>query len=250
MRRFNFTRRKKIPRGAFAISIEDGPPRTFSASFDMRSLDLPPDAKLVFEAFGPGSSVVARFPCGTVGRPAPPSACDLSAIESGSVLFNFKVVATGQHEGRILASARNIRLVMGDGRGSLLPVNPTALGHLVWRVSYNGDTPWLDVNRNIPDIMARTESDPAFAALVFPSVLAEVLTRALIIDDRRDPEDTECWQGRWLAFAMQLHPDNTPPPSDEDKDCSDRLAWIEAVQAAFAEMMHCDAQYSSVELKS
>lgn len=236
IRHINFTGRRDLPHGRFSISLTEGPPRSFDATISLEDNEFPPDSKLFIEAYSSGSSIVERFPWGTVSGPQPPEDRLLDKIPGSLVLFDFKVVATGEQEGRLLGLSRRISVVTGDGRRPLLPVNPTPLGGLVWRVSFMGDTPWLEVNNAIPDIMSRVESDSAFRSLVFPAVLAEVLQHALILDGIRDAEDTDSWQGRWLAFAMQLHPTQQPPPQHADDDFSDRLRWIEEARSAYAEL--------------
>jgi len=242
IRRFNFTGRRKLPHSIFEIWLEPGPSRRFMANVDLSQYDFPPEARLYFEASSSGSGIVLRFPWGTVAKPLPPPDPDrsLEDLPGDNATFTFKVVDESQDIGRILGIARGLSLTRGSAdsragerRESLLPVNPVAMSQEVWRVSYREDTPWLEVNANIENIMNRVQGDPAFVSLVFPAVMREVLTEALIIRGIYDVEETDRWESRWLSFGQRFHPEQIPPPEEDDADT--RREWIDQVVRGFCE---------------
>jgi hypothetical protein len=65
--------------------------------------------------------------------------------------------------------------------------------------------------------------NPLFVALVFPSVVKEVLVRLLIVDElsEEDLED-EGPEGKWLRYAKGANPE--PLPGVEEREA--RLEWI------------------------
>lgn len=231
IRRFNFTNRKKLPQSLFDISVTSGSPREFNATFDLGGFLFPPEARLYFEASSSGSGVSVRFPWGTVAAQEVPAQRSLELIPGENVRFDFKVVDETEDTGRILGIARGISLRSGgDGRRSLLPVNPVPLGQQLWRLSFEQpDTPWLEVNDAVPDIMTRAQSDPVFVALVYPAVVREILLEAMIARGHHDPEDTSSWEGCWLSFAMRFHPDLTPPSESPEL----HREWIDQVVMGF-----------------
>ena len=249
IRRFNFTGRQKLPHALFDIRLQAGPPRQFTATFDISEFRFPPDARLYFEASSSGSGIVGRFSWGTAAIPAPPEDRSLEELPGQNVNFTFKVVDESESTGRILGVARGIalnRAAEGEGerRQSLLPVNPVAMSQEIWRVSFQQDTPWLEVNSNIEDIMARAQGDPVFVSLVYPAVVREILTEALMIREIYDVEDTEKWESRWLSFGQRFHPDLAPPPEVEDADT--QREWIEQVVRGFSSHYTAKDRFVSV----
>jgi len=249
IRRFNFTGRKKLPHALFDIRLQAGPPRQFTATFDISEYQLPPNARLYFEASSSGSGIVSRFSWGTASVPAPPEDRSLEELPGQNVNFTFKVVDESESTGRILAVARGIglnRAAEGDGdrRQSLLPVNPVAMSQEIWRVSFQQDTPWLEVNSDIEDIMVRAQGDPVFVSLVYPAVVREILTEALMIRGVYDVEDTEKWESRWLSFGQRFHPDLALPPEVEDADT--QREWIEQGVKGFSSYYTARDRFVSV----
>ena len=238
IRRFNYTGRKTIPQKTFNLVVKAGLPRQFDASFDLTEYQFPDDAALYFEAYSSGATLVVRFPWGTAGRYQSPANRSLEGVPGDNVLFNFKVVdETGDH-GRILGICRQIVLRggaegEGAGRTSLLPVNATPLGQQVWRVSFENDQPWLEVNSSIPDIKERAQHDPEFLALVYPAVVRQILTEVLVDRDFSDLLETEKWESRWLRWGIRFHPDKTEPPELDNRDRSERKLWVEHVVGGF-----------------
>ncbi len=249
IRRFNFTGRRKLSHALFDIRLQAGPPRQFTATFDISEYRFPRDARLYFEAFSSGSGIVARFPWGTAAIQTPPEDRNLEELPGENVNFTFKVVDESESIGRILGVARGIalnRAAEGEGerRQSLLPVNPVAMSQEIWRVSFQQDTPWLEVNSNVEDIMARAQGDPAFTSVVYPAVVREILTEALMIRGIYDVEDTDRWEGRWLSFGQRFHPDLAAPPEVEDTDT--QREWIEQVVKGFCGFYTTKDRFASV----
>ena len=248
IRRINFTGRRKLPQHLFKITVENRTPRRFVAEFDISQFKFPPDARLYFEAYSSGSQIVMRFPWGTVGARVPASDCGLYEVPGENVLFNFKVVDESESVGRILAIAKGIPIRSGSdggGRESLLPVNPAALGHLVWRVSFEHDQPWLEVNNAIPEIMERAKRDPAFLSLVYPAVVREILTEAVIIRGMTDSNELDTWEGKWTNWGSRFHPDRSEPPEFDDDDNSAGREWIDRVVEAFCAYYGTRTSYMS-----
>ena len=172
-----------------------------------------------------------RFPLGTVENPIAEPVV-LSAISTPTAAaFRLKVVDRRTVHGTILAEADKLtpRLPEEDPgqRQSLLHVRPEDLGEQVWQLVVDGETPGIQVNKNLPDWRSEARST-RFVALVYPAVMRQLLTDALV-EPGVDLEDGDDWRARWLQFAReQLGAEEAP---SEESPWEDKRVWIEqAVQ--------------------
>lgn len=236
IKRVNSTGRRRIARDHVTIEVFDDNPRSFNALIDLDGFDAPHDAAVVLEATCAGSNTISRFEWGTVGALAPPEQPILRDIHGENVFFSLKVIDRSERFGRLLGLAENIRPLKGGaktatGRKGILPVEKADLGDELWRLEFRAEDVFLVVNERIPDLADRVRFDAAVYSLIYPSVIREVLSRAF--DEQRDlDEDDERWPTLWLRFAHRLHPEQEPPPEDEDDDV--RQEWIADVVSAFS----------------
>jgi hypothetical protein len=220
--RFNYTDRITLKHSSIRITVDKGPPRSFDANWNFEGLELPSDAKIYIEAMSGGSPVVMRFPFGTVGERKPPATGTILTYLTGEkVHFTLKVVEeTGDHVGQIRGLAENIEpRAIGDdtgiGRQSILPVNPVDLGERLWRLNFNNNRPWLEINETVHGMKDIARDDYRFFARVYPEVIRQILFRALILDGHTEVEnDDNSWQDQWLRYAIHWHPEKQPPPND------------------------------------
>lgn len=237
IKRYNYTGRKKIPHSAIRVRLDGN---SFEASWNLEDLGLPSAAAIVVEAFASRSIDIRRFSYGTVASPQPPSDRTIDLPED-SVAFNFRVVDQVDKVGRLLGLAENIRPRTGNdeedeaGQQSILPVNPIDLGHQVWRLNYANNRTWLEVNNRIDGIMDIVRNDRRFFALVYPSVVKEILTRILLIDGLNEPDgDRSDCRVQWLRWGVHWHPDRERPSAGEPNEVEEELlAWIDEVVCEF-----------------
>jgi hypothetical protein len=238
-RRINSTGRKRIRRESIDIRMVEAPhgqPLQATASVDLSSYGLPPSAIISIEAYRRSSGM--RFECGTVGSPAIPGILVLNEVDqSGTVLFRLKVT-DGEHErGRILASAERIQPLNEDenkDRRSLFPVHYRSLGEQIWLVEINaGDRPRLILNREIPDIKHRLQTEAFLQGMLFPAafrIVMEAIVRSMNDDDEDDESESQAWQAEWLQFLKDgLGIPNKPPV----KDIDEKARWIDDAVIAF-----------------
>jgi len=229
IRRLNYTNRKRIglDRISIALGHEEMPPLTFSAEVDFEGLDLPADAAVVVEAYRRTSYM--RFFFGTVGSFLVPSNRKLTNIDSGDTFyFRVKVIDETSDLGLILAQADQIAVEVDKTKRSLLPVEAVSLGQLVWKIEFEAERPVLQVNKDIPGMVDRVESDPVFASLVLPDVLRQILSK--MVHDQMPIEDDESWAGKWAACAAELRGEDFPSVGEADE----ALEWIDGCVDAFA----------------
>lgn len=215
--RFNFTERRKIPREDVTVSVQgDLPNAVVSASFRLSHHGFPGTAQLVLEA--QAGWTVQRFAFGTVDNPHPPSDAVLREFDSlAGVLFRLKVVATGDHEGRLLGTADALHpssSLEDAGQRSFVVVRPADLGDLIWRLDYDEDQAILLVNRRLGDhhdFLRRKE----VIALVFPEVLRQLLMEA--VERPGDEEDLSHWTSQAKALGERLATRPAPSPSDSEE---------------------------------
>lgn len=250
IRSFNYTGRKKIERSRVVVAVlaaDDGA-LTFDASIRFDGLELPSDAAVVVEACY-GSSYM-RFPFGTVAHCLPPADRRLTLIENGhAALFRVKVIDPMDQNGRILAEADKIApkdpSVLDANRRSLLHVDYQDLGDAIFKLEFSGVMPVLYVNERIEGIADIARRDPAFNALVYPSIVRQILTEILVVR-AYDPDETDDgWEALWLRFIQNFF--GTPVPdfdlNDEENSRRQRLEWIEEAVLAFCAWRHAREQY-------
>ena len=230
IRRFNYTGRKRIRREHVDIAVREagGRPPTFDATLQLDSYRLPPEALVFVEAYR--SPLWMRFEFGSVGAMRAPLDRQLTEFESSEgLLFRVKVTAPDEHHRLIVAEADQIPLrrpeEQAGKRISLLAVVPMDLADEVARVDFGPafeDRPKLHVNRRLGDWRALARS-PAFAAMVYPQAMREILTRVLWIEEHYEIEPADDWRAQWLRFATLLPGVGTPPQKDESDTFDD---WI------------------------
>lgn len=247
-RTFNFTGRRRISRKDVYIHLIEGPPRHFGIRWSPEALDAPPDARVVVEAFTSGSPSIQRFEWGTVAHPQPPSQRSLDFAGGDNIAFNFKVIDVSEKIGRLLAIARNVHPVGDEDGGtgeSLLPVNVCDLEQQVWRVSFEHDAPWLELNKHIDGIKQIARTNEQFFALVYPAVVRRILMQIVIVHGETDPDsDPDSWKCKWLRWARRLHPDGEGPPENAN-DSDEQFAWIEEVVGGFCFRFKAFSKYAA-----
>ena len=248
IRRFNYTKRQRIEKQNIDIKVceaVEASASSFSATLDLKDMDLPPDAQIVIEAKRERSS--RRFDWGTIASPQAPQDSSLTDMPPNPRFRVMVVAADGS--GRLLALANDIAPRREGGADSLLWLEEKDLGQEVWRLDFGeNDRPTMQVNKNITDISKTVLQDQAFRALVVPEALRSVLTRALIIDEC-DPDDDDGQWNEWLDFTRKFHDDKIPGTSD-DRDMVARAKWIdEAVEAFAQQRFHASDQYSTTRVQ-
>ena len=243
--RFNYTDRIDLKTSMLTITVKEGPPRTFDAQWNFDGLVLPADVRVYVEAMASGSPAVLRFAFGTVADRKPPATgTDLTELPGENIHFTVKLVDETEQVGRLVGLAENVRPkapgdVGGCGRQSILPVQPAEMGERVWRIRFEQNRPYLQVNKHIPDIMYRAQNDPRFFALVFPEVIRQILYRALIIEGHYEvTNEDDKWKDQWLRYAITWHPELEEPPTELmvplDDDGRQQLEdWIDEVIHGF-----------------
>ena len=245
IRRFNYTGRQKVPHKSVRLAISGAPNLELNdVSWDLTAHSFPGDSAVYLEATSSGTPAVVRMQCGTVDRPRLPEhgQRSLSLLPGDVISFDLKVVDESGASGRILGFAHDLRPATpgksdeGENRGSLLPVNPTDLGDEVWRLDLvNSPRPYLEVNKQIPGIMERIRGDSTFLSLVYPAVIRRILVQVLLIEEIDEVDQSAGWQGEWLAWGQQMHPDHEAPPRGEGANLKDdQSRWIEEVACGFA----------------
>ena len=234
VRRINHTGRVRLRKAdmRFTIYESDGRPAQFTADLDFSSYGLSGDAWVFVEAQRQTSWM--RFPFGTVTRIRPPQSLLLSEFDSPEgVLFRVRITMSREPKGRILAEADGVRprkeAEEETDREPLISVKPDdSLYQEVCRVDF-ADPPLLLINGSLGDYRA-VARNPAFAALTYPSVMREILTRILRIEEYFETDDMTDWRCQWLRFSTLL-PGTPDLPEEIDPDAID--TWIDEAVAAF-----------------
>jgi hypothetical protein len=238
-RRINWTGRSRISRSDVLIRVVESSPPHFTVEVQLGSYGLPPESLVVIEAYR--GLLWRRFDFGTVAFPGARDALTLVAFgEPDGVLFRVKVLdAAGT--GRILAEADRLRPVERDPenipRRSLLDPVADDLGDQVYRLDVScQDGPTLFINRTLPDWRGAARS-PVFRALVYPTVLRDVLRVAI---QHLDDEE-ESWTEDWIRFARSI-PGTAAPPAETDGDEAAE-EWIADVVSAFCRQHRLQAAF-------
>lgn len=249
-RRLNWTSRKRISRESVAIALQRADGRTaFSADLRLTELRLPPDSRVVVEAYR--QTGYMRFDYGSVGLVAPPHSTWLSNFEPAeNVLFRVKVLGTGPLEGRILAEADQLRPTDPEERLStrepLLIPRGDNLGEEVWRIVIDdgAQAPELLVNSELGDWRSIAIS-PHFIWFVYPQVFRQILT-VILEGDIPDEADTQGWRSRWLRFAAGLP--GLPRVPEEGSLTEERSIWIESAVQAFCRALRFKDRFQTLVL--
>ena len=232
-RRINSTGRRRIERRHVEIRLRKTPgqerPRV-EAKFQLEDLELHPSAQIVLESRF--KDFAQRFPWGTVAHPGPEGDPEISDLPSDQrISFCVKAVEPSSH--KLLALARQLYPVGEEGedgsRRELFRVRTRPLGQELWRVVIEEDgAPFLELNEEVPDVLARFR-EPGFRAAILPAAMRTVLLE-LRDDDEDQDDDPDSWSQRWFRFARDLAGDERPsreqPPEMRD--------WIDRACREFA----------------
>jgi len=245
IRRFNYTGRVLIRRPDTRVTLTNAEPQfAFDVDLNLASYNLPPEARVFFEAYR--QTTWMRFDFGRVGAIQRPDDRRLIEFDSPEgILFRVKVTAPGDRH-TLLAEADRIPLVKTEEqetpRTPLLPVKPQKLGDEIYRLDFSSpeNRPLLLINSDAGEysLIARA---PAFMSLVYPAVFREVLTRVLVIDQHDDYDNPEDWRSQWVRFAMLSPGLGEIPKPDETED---RLDWIENAVSAFAKRIQVRSKFA------
>lgn len=253
-RRFNYTGRQRIKQKHVTISISEDSDHLhkFYADMDLSDYSLPEDSKIWVEAYD--RNAIMRFPFGIAESPAAETETTLTSFQGNdSYYFRVKVVDT-EHQSRLIASADGIsplRYDDEDKRKSLLRVVTRDLGFVPWKLEfYENDYPLLVINNNIDAGVSLARSNNYFQALVFPTILHQILSKILIEDAYRpskEYDNDDVWKEGWIHFAGSL-PGNSPFDDSENKSDDEIGNWIEDSVEMFCKHLNA-VRKIRVELK-
>jgi hypothetical protein len=253
IRKLNYTNRQKIKREHAAVKVDQPSPLNppvVSATLDLSTYKLPPEASVFVEAYR--GTAWQRFDFGTIASPKTLTPEDRTLRDFGTaeaILFRVKVVervADGGTLAKILAQADRIEPNLDGPRRSLLPIEPDdSLQHEAWRLEIDEDVGPV-VKVSIPVVTDRKSlaRHPAFLTLALPEILRRCLRWALE-DGLPDEDDWESPRGRWIRFGCGLLRQSEPPPElADDPDASNaREEWTDEVVARFCKEHGIDRQY-------
>ena len=237
-RRINSTGRRRIPHRCIDVVMPDGladEPLMANISLDLRDQGFPGSASVVFEAYRRSSGM--RFDLGTIDAPCIPDPIILDKIDrSGSVLFRLKVVDSQTESGLLIGSAERIR-PKGEGkderRRSLLPVRYSDMQSDVWKVEIeHGDRPILFINKRIPEVRNKLQTDPVMQGVLLPAAFRFVLQELVRLTDSEAYDDDQSdWKKDWLEFC-RISFGIQDDPRDFDND-TEKRDWIDNVVQQF-----------------
>lgn len=238
-RRFNYTGRKKINRADAEIRLHGvGTELRFDAKLTLGGYHLDPQARVAVEAYRARTANYRRFEFGHLNAPLPPADRSLGDfLDPKGILFRVKVTLDTDGLGRLIAEADGIRPYQPDETAGtvqpLLDVVSYDLGGEAWRLNFRGaSAPELVIDSSIPEKQDYAR-DPRFRALAAPSILREILTRILLIDQSVQEDDPEHWTNRWVKFGERQVGQPVPEFENDDKEdeCRD---WIDDAVRSFA----------------
>lgn len=239
-RRLNFTQRRRIKRDHAQIKLrdcKDGDRKTFDVALDLAKYGLPPDARVIVEAYR--QTAFQRFDFGTVGRPDPPDTRLPNEFGVGEgVQFRVKVVegangngspsaTSGVRRARILAHADRITPIQAGRRRSLLPLDRSDSRDEVWRLEVDLQTgPLLRISVHLVANREAFVRSREFTTLVLPQVFRCIL--ASVFEDGIPDEESAVWRLKWAGLACSTMRATQPPPAiGEDQQA--REEWIDEV---------------------
>lgn len=230
----NFTGRKKIFRSEVEIStIDRNGAISFDAKFKFEDKKYPNTAKVYVEPYYKYSFM--RFDFGTVGNIQTPKTRDLVDIPNeDNIQFRIKIVDETKGNGKIYAHATNLKPNNKElvGKDAILPINFIDLDQEVWKVSFEAETPFLEINKKIKDGKDFIKKNPLIHSLVLPAALRIILSR--IINDKEEyDEEGDLWQNRWIRFVKQnLFVNREVPETDDEERIKEE--WLDEVVSSFA----------------
>jgi len=238
--RINYTGRKKIPLESFTLEFGNSSGPDFKLNADLANLA---DLRLCADASVSihGSHRIRRiiFECGTIKEIKDPKVFTSTSNFEG-LGFTVKITDVTGTPGKLLAESAVIYPKSHGDKSSkktILPILQSDLDDEIYRVDFSGDRPVLLINKNAGDKNSIAKS-PFFRSLVYPSVLREILTRILIINEYDDPDDDDAgWQAKWLEFGSLMPGMSENPKISEDEFVL--IKWIENVVSSFAKYQKC-----------
>jgi hypothetical protein len=249
IRRFNYTKRIRIDKKDISITLQQGKELSFVADLaQLKDYSLPGASQVFIEAYR--QTRWMRFNWGTIENLNPSLDCTLSQFDtSDDIRFRVKVTQEGDQH-KLLAEADGISFLQpetqNDTRSPLLPVQQRELGEVIYQVEYDpgDDHPRLLIN-SLAGNYKEISRASGFQALVYPSVLREILTRYVIIDKHDGnevPGEADSWGTKWIKFASQL-PGIGPLPDADEEDR--RQDWIDQAVILFAKRIQVRAKFDA-----
>ena len=211
------------------LSDEESPP-SFNATLNLGAYEFDADALVFIEVYR--QTTWMRFPFGSVSEIRPPADRRLTEFDNPEAI-HFRVKVTQAHDTHTLLGEADA-IPLGDIQqqsaepDSLISTKPENLGDELWRLDFEHG-PLLLVSNQVGNWQKLAQS-AEFAALVYPAMLREILTRILIQEEHRDTDD-ENWMSRWLRFAIGLPGANDLLPPIDESLAED---WIQDAVAAFS----------------
>ncbi len=233
IRNINYTGRRHITNRNVDIRIsksKDNIP-DFNATFDFNDLDVPKDSLIFLEAYDRYS--LMRFECGTVGNPSSMNNVKLDKIQNRDAInFRIKIVDIKDKHGLLLAESDKIISRDKWPPESLLRVRLRDIGNQIWLLDYDPiHGPILVLNSNLTNVGIKefAQHDHLFQSLVLPSILREILTRIVVIEQNLDEEGPD-WQNKWMKYITQKMGISDPPEfSRDDNNIADIDSWINEI---------------------
>lgn len=234
IRKFNYTERQRISKTNAVIRLMPAGDRTtFEAELTLTQLGLPPEARVYVEAYFKGT--VMRFDFGLTGEFRPPADRRLHRFPQPELaFFRVKIVDESHRKGLLLASCDRLMPFVAKGgqtnRQTIFRVQTVRMENEVWRLRFDDEGPVLELNEGIECIKETARNDVAFAALVYPALVRQVLSHVLLEEKHDDPDTEDDWRGLWLRFGKEMSKERPPRHDDEEAVCE----WIDKVITRFS----------------
>jgi hypothetical protein len=226
--RSNPTGLLEIDKKRINISVDEveGRRHFILRKLDLTELKLAEDLVLVCMARCGKTS--QRVDMGTVGSWRRES-IPLEGLDKSGRL-EFRILVHAADSPKLIASAESLRLLEEGQSESLIPMEPAALGELLWRLDINEGGPVLKYNSDVFQSAAVAENYLPFVALVLPEVFRQILRKIAedygkCLDDEGDP--LSGWSG-WLEANSAGRPSGN---EDEEVD----YEWCDNVVRIFCE---------------
>lgn len=225
---------KVIHLPAAVVELALHPDDTFTAIFSGLGDYVADHEARVSIAVGAGGTS-RTYDFGTVGGVVAPADRSFAGLD-GDKPRVYRLLVWDEATKRVIAS--NERLRARDAttpaeREPLLPVRPTDLGQLVWKLGLHPDVhPELLVNSRIPKLKQRLLTKPELRGSIVPEATRQCLMH--VFDSRDfDEADAGAWQSKWLRFADGLAARPLEWDSDE-LDREDARKWADEVVTALS----------------
>ncbi|HCE45491.1 MAG TPA: hypothetical protein DET40_18275 [Lentisphaeria bacterium] len=246
---FNYTGRRKLNNDTFDLKIQetlDNPSSIQVKLHKDKISDISDHSTVWLEAYrGPR---IMRFGLGQLSKQT--CICKFILSDFGPmepILFRLKIIDEKDELHPIKAwrdKIRPVSLLESEKRNKcILPVYPCDLKNLAWKIDWSEPTrPVLQVNSRINtvrDVTSIVKNDPDFAALVFPEVLRDVLSR--LID--QEPEIDEDDENEWMIFGERLAGYKFEDSDNVDDTKILRDTWIDDVIQNFGDRINLMPRY-------